>query len=241
VRFENKCALITGASIGIGKAVAQQIACNGGNLVVVDMNAEGLSELKKELESYPVEVLAYECDVSDEKRVREICAASLEQFGKIDILVNNAGIWRRWMPFTETTSDMWKQYIGVNILGAMYFTHALLLQMIEREWGRIINVASVAGVYGNANMADYSMTKGALIAFTKAIAKEVADKGVTVNAVSPGSVSNHQDVIEPSTLSFMNRTGTHTEMANMICFLASDDASYVSCQNIQVDGCRRKQ
>lgn len=117
--------------------------------------------------------------------------------------------------------------------------------MLLKKYGRIINVASVAGVYGNANMVQYSATKGALISMTKALAKEVADKGVTVNAVSPGSVSpaenSDMDYFESSELSFMGRTGTDMENADLICFLASDEASYISAQNIQIDGCRKKQ
>lgn len=117
--------------------------------------------------------------------------------------------------------------------------------MLENGYGRIINVGSVAGVYGNANMVHYSTTKGALITMTKALAKEVADKGVLVNCVSPGSVSPSENkdmnYFENSELSFIGRTGTDMENANLICFLASDEASYISGQNIQIDGCRKKQ
>jgi 3-oxoacyl-[acyl-carrier protein] reductase len=117
--------------------------------------------------------------------------------------------------------------------------------MISAKYGRIINVASVAGVYGNANMVHYSATKGAVISMTKALAKEVADKGITVNAISPGSVSPSENddlnFTKPSELSFMNRTGSPMENAELICFLASDEAAYISCKNIQIYGCRRKQ
>ena len=130
-------------------------------------------------------------------------------------------------------------------MGTVYFTKAVLPSMLDNSWGRIINVASVAGVYGNAMMAHYSATKGAIIAFTKALAKEVTDKGVLVNSVSPGSVSpsdNYNiDHTQESQLSFMGRTGSDRENANLICFLASDEASYISAQNIQIDGCRKKQ
>ncbi len=238
--FSGKCAVITGASIGIGRATAIQMARRGAKLALVDLDLPRLEELKEELERLPAEVMIFGCDVSDEAAVRDAVRQTLARFGRIDILVNNAGIWRRFMPFAETTSDMWKRYIDVNILGTMYFTHAVLGQMIENGWGRIINVGSVAGVYGNANMADYSMTKGAVIAFTRALAKEVTGKGVLVNCVSPGSVANEQDVSGPSELSFAGRTGTHTENANLICFLASDEASYISGQNYQIDGCRKK-
>ena len=128
----------------------------------------------------------------------------------------------------------------MNLLGTMYFTHAALKYMLPAGYGRIINVASVSGVYGIANMVDYSTTKAAVIGFTRALAKEITAKGVLINAISPGSVSGQQDVQQPSELSFMGRTGTHTENANLICFLASDEASYIAGQNIQVDGCRKK-
>lgn len=135
--------------------------------------------------------------------------------------------------------------VDINVMGTVYFTKAVLPSMLEHSWGRIINVASVAGVYGNAMMAHYSATKGAIVAFTKALAKEVTDKGVLVNSVSPGSVSpsdNYNiDHTQESQLSFMGRTGSDREIANLICFLASDEASYISAQNIQIDGCRKKQ
>ncbi|MBQ9965515.1 MAG: SDR family oxidoreductase, partial [Clostridia bacterium] len=166
-------------------------------------------------------------------------------FGKIDILINNAALWRQFSSFVETDIDIWKKFININIMGTVYFTKAVINKMIENNYGRIINVASVAGVYGNATMTPYSATKGAVISFTKALAKEVAQFGITVNAVSPGSVSpaDNRDIdfSEPSGLSFMGRTGTGRENADLICFLASEEAGYISGQNIQIDGCRKKQ
>ena len=239
IDFTGKCAIVTGASIGIGRATAEKFAELNCNLALVSRDYDKLVELKEKLEK-KVDVLIFKCDVSDEDAVKKVVADTIEHFGKVDILVNNAGIWRRWIPFAETESSMWKQYIDVNILGTLYITHAVLQNMLANHYGKIINVASVAGVYGNALQVDYSMTKGALISFTKALAKEVTDKGVFVNAVSPGSVSNKQDEPEPTELSFTGRTGTHTENANLIAFLASDEASYIAGQNIQVDGCRKK-
>lgn len=130
-------------------------------------------------------------------------------------------------------------------MGVVYCTKAVLPKMLENNYGRIINVASVAGVYGNANMVHYSATKGARISMAKLLAKEVSEKGVFVNRVSPGSVSpstnKDMNYYENSELPFMGRTGTDMENANLICFLASDEASYISGQNIQIDGCRKKQ
>lgn len=239
-RLDHKTAVITGAAIGIGRATAGKMASLGANLVLVDMDGQGLAACRRECEAFGANVLVFAADVSDETQANEIIDETAKRFGRIDILVNNAGIWRRFMPFIETTSDMWKKYIDVNLMGTMYFTHAALRYMLPVGSGRIINVASVAGVYGNANMVDYSTTKAAVIGFTKALAKELTPKGILVNAVSPGSVSSHQDVEEPSELSFMGRTGTHTENANLICFLAGNESTYISGQNIQIDGCRKK-
>ena len=245
MRFENKTAIVTGAAVGIGRAVALKLAQEGANVVLVDVNDKKLSEVKEELKCCTNNVMTFVCDVTDENAVYEIVSKAEKVFGKIDILVNNAALWRCWAPFTDTPTDEWKKFIDVNIMGVVYFTKAVLPKMIENGYGRIINVGSVAGVYGNANMAHYSATKGALIAMTKSLAKEVADKGVLVNCVSPGSVSPSENkdmnYFENSELSFMGRTGTDMENANLICFLASDEASYISGQNIQIDGCRKKQ
>ena len=245
MNFTDKTALVTGAAVGIGRAVALKLAQEGANLVLVDVNAEKLSELKDELKTYSDNIMTCECDVTDENTVYEIIAKAEKVFGKIDILVNNAALWRCWSLFVDTPTDEWKKFIDVNIMGVVYFTKAVLPNMLENGYGRIINVSSVAGVYGNANMVHYSSTRGALIAMTKALAKEVADKGVLVNCVSPGSVSPSENkdmnYFENSELSFMGRTGTDMENANLICFLASDEASYISGQNIQIDGCRKKQ
>lgn len=244
MRFSNKTVIVTGASAGIGRATAIKFATEGANVVIVDINEELLLSVKAEIEALGGRAMPYIGDVSDEARVHEITELTVKEFGGVDILINNAGIWRNSEYFVNTTSDEWKRYININILGLMYFTQAALPSMLERGYGRIINIASVAGVYGNAKMAHYSMTKGAVISFTKALAKEVADKGITVNAVSPGSVNSSSDpdytATSESQLSFMGRTGSHMENAELICFIASDAAAYISGQNIQIDGCRKK-
>ena len=245
MKFKNKTALITGASVGIGRAVALKLAQNGAKVVLFDIDYEKLESVKKEIEEYTKDVLIFKCDVSDEECVYNVVKEAEVVFGSIDILVNNAAIWRSFGNFMEISIDTWRKLIDINIMGVVYFTKAVLPQMLENSYGRIINISSVAGVYGNANMVHYSTTKGALIAMTKALAKEVTAKGVLVNSVSPGSVSpsDNKDMYysENSELSFMGRTGTDMENANLICFLASDEASYISGQNIQIDGCRKKQ
>ena len=244
MKFQGKVAMITGASVGIGRAVALGLAEQGADLVLLDINTEKLLQVEEEVKKHGHKVLAYECDVSDEKKVNEIVSDATERLGRIDILVNNAALWRDRSSFSESSSDLWKKYIDVNVMGVYYCTRAVIGGMIENGYGRVINVASVAGVYGNVKMVHYSTTKGALIAMTKALAKEVTGSGVLVNCVSPGSVSpsDNEDIdfFKPSELSFMGRTGTDRENANLILFLASDEASYISGQNIQIDGCRKK-
>ncbi len=245
MNFKGKTACVTGAAVGIGRAVALELAKLGAAVVLWDVDQKNLELLQEELREIGAEVLSSVCDVSDEKSVAEAAEKAIAHFGKVDILVNNAALWREWSSFTEISTEQWKRYFDINVMGTVYATRAFLPGMIEREYGRVINVASVAGVYGNAKMVCYSATKGAIISMTKALAKEVADKGVLVNAVSPGSVSpsNERDIdfTKPSELSFMGRTGSDRENANLIVFLASDEASYISAQNIQIDGCRKKQ
>lgn len=242
--FNNKTVLITGAAAGIGKACAIQFAKQGANVVLVDINEEALTQTGLEIKNITSNALSFVCNVSDNETICEVVKKATERFGKIDILINNAALWRCWSDFVDTSVEEWKTYLDINIMGTVYFTKAVLPKMIENNYGRIINVASVAGVYGNAKMVHYSATKGALIAMTKALAKEVAASGVTVNAVSPGSVSpaemNDIDYTAPSELSFAGRTGSTKENADLICFLSSDKAGYINGQNIQIDGCRKK-
>ncbi len=243
--LRGKTAIITGAAVGIGRATAIQMLSYGANVVLADVGEETLAALQAELCDFGERCLFVKCDVSNEDEVKKTVALAKERFGKVDILVNNAGLWRCTTPFWETPTEDWNKFWSVNMMGTVYFTKAVIEDMMERRYGRVINVASVAGVYGNANMAHYSATKGAMISFTRALAKEVSDQGVTVNAVSPGSVSPSEisdiDHTQPSTLSFAGRTGSGRENADLICFLASDKAGYISGQNIQIDGCRKKQ
>ena len=242
--FKGKTAIITGAAVGIGRAVGMVLAEGGANVVLVDLDPETLATTEKEIKAITENVLAITCDVSDNEAVQEAVKKANARFGKVDILVNNAGLWRDRGYFTEVSLDLWKRFLDVNVMGTVNFTKAVIDEMIENGYGRIINVASVAGVYGGKRFCHYSATKGALIAFTKSLAKEVATQGITVNAVSPGTVSPSDnrdiDFYKESTLSHMGRTGTNRENADLICFLASEKAGYISGQNIQIDGCRAK-
>jgi len=204
---------------------------------VGDVHEENLKTTTQLAIDMGVKVLPLALNIADENAVREAAALAIRTFGQIHILINNAAI----MPIAEfenTTSDDWKRVIDVNILGTMYPTHALLPHMLSNGYGRIVNIGSVAGHYGISYFVDYSMSKGAVISFTKALAKAVTNKGITVNCVSPGTI--HENPLHSSgNLSYMGRCGSPEECANLIIFLASDDANYISGQNYLVDGCRK--
>jgi NAD(P)-dependent dehydrogenase (short-subunit alcohol dehydrogenase family) len=242
--FKGKTVLITGAAVGIGRACAIQFANEHANVILVDINEETLNKTEQEIKKITDGVISFVCDVSDNEAVLSVVEKSLNYFGKIDILVNNAALWRDAATLRESDIELWKKYIDVNVMGTVYFTKAVIESMVENNYGRIINVASVAGVYGNARMSHYSATKGAVIGLTSALAKEVAQYNITVNAVSPGTVSPATDLdidyYEETDMCYKGRTGTDRENADLICFLASEKASYISGQNIQIDGCRKK-
>lgn len=241
MRFVGKTALITGAAQGSGRMIARTIAREGGNVALVDVNEEKLLALQAELQAAGYGASIHVCDVSLEEDVKRTAAQALDKWGRIDILINNAGIWRCDQgPFIRSERAGWEKKIGVNILGVMQFCREIVPGMVEQGYGRVVNIGSVAGVYGKCNMVDYCMTKGAVSSFSLALAKEVAPYGVTVNTVSPGNINNFEDPnVNYEHLSFLNRSGTTQECANVVCFLASDDASYVCGQNYLVDGCRK--
>ncbi len=238
MRFSHKTALITGAADGIGHATALMLAERGMDLVLLDINEEKLQTAASEIEALGHRVLYIVCDMGDEAAI-DSAVEKIKSFGVVDVLVNNAALWRNDAgPFVSTSPASWKRRWMVNVYGLMYLTQKLLPDMIEQHWGRIINVSSVAGRYGIANMVDYSTTKGAVHSFTKALAKEMAPYNVLVTSMSPGNVGNGE--MKENDLAYMGRECSYNEQAEMICFLASDNASYCSGQDFQVDGCRRK-
>ena len=243
MRFSGKVALVTGAAVGIGRATAIMLASEGAKVIALDIDKKGLDELELEIKQYSSDIVTCVCDVSNEDAVNAAVEKGKTLLGKIDILVNNAALWRDVLPFLDTPTSLWKKYLDINVMGVVYCTRAVLKDMIDNKYGRIINVSSVAGVYGKAHMVHYSTTKAAIITMTSALAREVVKAGVLVNCVSPGSVSPSEnkdmDYHCESDLAYMGRTGTDNENARLICFLASDDASYISGQNIQIDGCRK--
>lgn len=243
--FTNKTVLITGAAVGIGRATALQFAAQGANVVALDCDAEKLAATERELRAVTDKVMACVCDITDQAAVADCVNRAVERFGSLDILVNNAALWRRFSDFAHTPLEVWRTFWEVNVMGTVIVTKAVVEHMIAAGYGRIVNVASVAGVYGIADMTHYSATKGAVIAFSKALAKELAPHRITVNAVSPGTVSpaeeSDMDYTKEIDVCYLGRTGSARENADLICFLASEKAGYITGQNIQIDGCRKRQ
>ncbi|HEX8646891.1 MAG TPA: glucose 1-dehydrogenase [Thermoleophilaceae bacterium] len=243
MRLEGRVALVTGGASGIGAATCRRLAAEGARVAVTDMNVEGARAIAEEVSGQP-----YELNVADEEQVRAAVAAAESDLGPVDVLVNNAG-YDEFGFFVNTDSEMWKRVIGVNLIGVIACTHAVLPGMQERRRGRIVNVASEAGRVGSPGSAVYSGAKGGVIGFTKAIAAEAARYDVTCNAVAPGPIETPLlmsakmlgelgDRLIGGMVSktVLGRLGSPDEVAAAIAFLASDDASYVTGETLGVSG-----
>lgn len=234
--MERKTALVTGGGRGIGLETARLFVEQGIRTLIVDCNLDNLIAAKAELNSDLVEI--YCVDITEEDKVNKLCEEILEKYGAVDILINNAGIFRPDRgPFCESKSEHWRKKIDCNIYGTLYFTRALINPMIKKKNGAIVNLCSVMADYGTKNMVDYSLTKGAIKSFTIALSKEVAEYNVRVNCVSPGNIEPDNRYPE---MSYMNRSGSYRECAQVVCFLASEKASFVTGCNYTVDGGRKK-
>lgn len=240
--LENKVAVITGGAQGIGKATAEKLASEGASLAIWDMNEEKGVALAQELEKRNIRAIFQVVNVAKLDAVELATKQTLSQFGKIDILINNAGITRD-ASFLKMTSEQWQQVIDVNLTGVFNCTKAVAPSMVERKYGRIINASSVVGLYGNFGQTNYVATKAGVIGMTQVWARELGRKGITVNAVAPGFIATEMmqtipekilDAIKEKTP--LQRFGTPEDVANVYCFLASDEASFINGAVISVDG-----
>ena len=241
--LKGKTALVTGASRGIGKSIALELANNGCDVIVNYAHSdEAANKTKAAIEAKGVKCTIYKADISQRDECQKMVDDILEKFDGVDIIVNNAGI-NRDRTFLKMTCEMWDEVLGVNLNGPFNVTHGLLPKMIERNWGRIINISSMGGQTGSFGQANYSVTKGGLNAFTMTLAREVARKGVTVNSISPGYTETDMTSGIPEAVSRqitssipMGRMGKPEEVASAAVFVASPSASYITGQVICVNG-----
>ena len=240
--LEGQTAVVTGAAEGIGEAVAARLARAGATVAVADLNEPGA---KAAAEKIGAQAFGLPVNIADRASVERLVAAVLDRTGRIDVLVNNAGIGGRAAPLWEQNDEDWNKVLATNLTGVFYCCRAVIGHMRARRYGRIVNVASVAGKEGNPNMTAYSASKAGVIAFTKSLAKEVATENICVNAVSPAVIRTRiLDQLTPAQVDYMveripmRRTGTVEEVAAVIHFLASPDASFVTGQCYDVSGGR---
>lgn len=241
--LENKVALVTGGSRGIGRAIALEFAKRGAAVVVnYNKSPESAEEVAKQIEAAGGKAAAFQADVSDFKQAESLVKFAIETFGDLSILVNNAGITRDQLIMMMPESD-WDAVINTNLKSTFNCSKAAIKHMMRKRTGRIINMASVAGQMGNPGQTNYSASKGGQIAFTKALAREVAARNITVNAIAPGFVDTEiLDAMTPEVLEAalklvpLGRKGKPEEIAAAAAFLASDEAAYITGQVLGVDG-----
>ncbi|MFY9845279.1 MAG: 3-oxoacyl-[acyl-carrier-protein] reductase [Terriglobales bacterium] len=242
MKLEGRVALVTGASQGIGHACARALAREGATLAVAARNRPKLDELVAELTANGSKAAAFTMDVADEDQVKAGVKAVLAQFGKIDILVNNAGITRDQLIMRMKRSD-WDAVLNTNLTSAYLCTQQVISSMLKQRWGRIINITSVFGQMGQAGQTNYAASKAGLIGLTMAMAREVASRNITCNAVAPGFIETNMtaalsEEFKQSAVKNipLGRVGSPEDVASAVCFLASDEASYITGHVLNVNG-----
>ncbi len=242
MNLAGRVALITGASQGIGHACALKLAASGAAVALAARNREKLDQLVAQIATTGGTAAAFPVDVSDEAQIKTAFKAAISQFGKIDILVNNAGITRDQLVMRMKRAD-WDAVLNTNLTSAYLAIQQVIGSMLKQRWGRIINITSVFGQTGQAGQANYAASKAGLIGLTMAMAREVASRNITCNAVSPGFIetamtAGFTDEFRQAALKMvpLGRTGTPEDVANAVAFLCSEEASYITGHVLNVNG-----
>ncbi|MGH9604783.1 MAG: 3-oxoacyl-[acyl-carrier-protein] reductase [Terracidiphilus sp.] len=240
--LEGRIALVTGASQGIGRACAVELARAGATVALAARNQTKLAEAVEEIEAAGGRAAAFALDVASAESIENGAKAVLERFGKVEVLVNNAGIARDGLMLRMKRAD-WDDVLGTNLTGAFLLTQALLGPMLKNRWGRIVNLSSVVGRCGQAGQANYAASKAGLIGLTRAMAREFASRGITVNAVAPGYIETPMTAVlnEKQRAAMLEqiplgRAGTDVEIAQAVAFLASAAAAYITGHVLDVNG-----
>jgi len=242
MRLKDKVALVTGGARGIGRSIALAFAREGADIVVGDVNMEEAAKTASDIEALGRKAMAITLDVTDYANVEEAVNKILDKFTKVDILVNNAGITKDNL-LMRMSQQEWDAVLNVNLKGAFNCLKAVTRPMIKQRYGKIINMASIIGIMGNAGQANYAASKAGLIALTKSAAKELASRSINVNAVAPGFIQTEMTAKLPEDLKNkmkemipLDKFGTPEDIAATCLFLASEESSYITGQTIVVDG-----
>lgn len=240
--MKGKIALVTGGGQGIGKAICEALAALGGTVIVSDLNLSGAEKVVSELSDKGYNAYAAEVNVADADAVKQMVGDVRSKYEKIDILVNNAGITRDTLLMRMKDAD-WDAVLSVNLKGVFHCMKAVLPMMSKQRYGRIVNISSVVGVIGNAGQANYAASKAAVIGLTKSVAREYAVRGITVNVVAPGFIETAMtSALSESVKNDLKKQipqaklGSPSDIADAVCFLASDQASYITGQVLHVNG-----
>lgn len=242
MRLHEQVVVVTGAGRGLGAAMVERLADEGARIVVVDIDGEAARQVSESLVDQGHDSLAIACNVADRAQVSALFRQITDHFGRLDVLVNNAGITRD-AAFLKMTDDQWNQVIDVNLTSMFICTQEAARYMVEQQSGRIVCISSLSGNEGNFGQANYSAAKAGVIGFVKSLSKELARKGVLINAVSPGFIESEMTTQIPEKVRDkliarvpQGRGGLPEEVASVVAFLASDDAAYVNGQTLNVNG-----